>query len=110
MGDTRVFARAAGAYVVIHDGDATLYLDRGGRSLQTLPAFADPAAAVASLRALGELVADGRLRAVQVERVDGVPVGESGLSPRASRTRASGRGIAGYLLAASGGDRPAGRR
>ena len=107
--DNRVFARAAGAYVVLHDGEPALYLDRGGRSLQTLPAFADPATAVAALRALGELLADGRLRAVQVERVDGVPVGESGHRQRLADAgfRASYKG---YVLAAAGGEGHGGRR
>ena len=96
--DTRVFARAAGAYVVLHDGEPTLYLDRGGRSLQTLPAFA--AAGVSSLRVLSDLVMDGRLRALQVERIDGVPVGESGHRQRL--TDAGFRpGYRGYLLGAS---------
>ena len=34
--------RAAGAYVVLVDGVAALYLERGGRSLATLPAADDP--------------------------------------------------------------------
>ena len=42
--DRRPFQRAAGAYVVLVDGVAALYLDRGGSSLQTLPAAEDPAA------------------------------------------------------------------
>jgi ATP-dependent Lhr-like helicase len=98
--DSRVFARAAGAYVVLHDGEPTLYLDRGGRSLQTLPAFGDPVAADASLRVLAELVLDGRVRAVQVDRVDGLPVGESG--HRGRLAEAGFRpGYRGYLLAPS---------
>jgi ATP-dependent helicase Lhr and Lhr-like helicase len=75
--DRRVFARAAGAYVVLHDGEPVVYLERGGRSLQTLPAFAAPAAAAAAMSALATLVADGRLRSLQIERVDGTPVSES---------------------------------
>ena len=40
--DRRPFQRAAGAYVVLVDGAAVLYLDRGGTSMQTLPAADDP--------------------------------------------------------------------
>jgi len=76
--DRRVLARAAGAYVVLRDGEPVLYVDRGGRSLQTLPAFTSSLdAAPSALAALRALVADGRFRALQLERVDGVPVGES---------------------------------
>src|SRR5206468_9867922 len=38
-GDKRPLPRAAGASVVLVDGFAALYLDRGGSSLQTLPPF-----------------------------------------------------------------------
>ena len=75
--DRRPLPRAAGAYVVIIDGEAVLYLERGGKSLQTLPAFADRDVAAQSLSALRQLVADSRFRSLQIERVDGVPVGES---------------------------------
>ncbi|HET7676876.1 MAG TPA: hypothetical protein VFK38_03415, partial [Candidatus Limnocylindrales bacterium] len=75
--DRRPLPRAAGAYVVLREGEAVLYLDRGGRSLQTLPAFDDPAAAAEAIAALAGLVADGRLRSLRIERVDGIPVAES---------------------------------
>ena len=75
--DRRPLARAAGAYVVLHDGEPVLYLERGGRSLQTLPAIGSPAAASAALEALAGLVEDGRLRSLTIERVDGAPIGES---------------------------------
>ncbi|MBA2255403.1 MAG: hypothetical protein H0W07_09840 [Chloroflexi bacterium] len=78
--DRRALARAAGAYVVLHDGEPVLYLERGGRSLQALPQAASPAALDASLRALAAAVADGRLAAIQVERVNGTPVAESRLT------------------------------
>jgi len=42
----------AGATVVLVDGVAALYVDRGGRSLQTLPAFDDASVAAAAVRAL----------------------------------------------------------
>jgi ATP-dependent Lhr-like helicase len=75
--DRRPIARAAGAYVVTIDGEPVIYLERGGKSLQTLPAFADRDAAQMALGALRQLVADGRFRSLQIERVDSVPVGES---------------------------------
>ena len=58
--DRRPLQRAAGAYVVLVDGVAALYLERGGATLQTLPAADDPAVAVTAARALRALVADGR--------------------------------------------------
>jgi ATP-dependent Lhr-like helicase len=75
--DRRPIQRAAGAYVVLVDGDAVLYLERGGRSLLTFPAFADPEVAARALRGLGALVADGRFRELVVTKVDGRPVAES---------------------------------
>jgi len=75
--DRRPLPRAAGANVVLVDGLAALYLDRGGSSLQTLPPFDDPAIAAAALGALRGLLADGRTRELVVSRVDGEPVGRS---------------------------------
>ncbi len=76
----RVLARAAGAYVVLHDGDPMLYLERGGRSLLTLPGWvAHPDGMDAAARALAGLVEEGRLRSVQVERIDGIPAADSPL-------------------------------
>jgi len=75
--DRRPFQRAAGASVVLVDGVATLYLDRGGSSLQTLPAFDDPDVASAAIGALRSLLAEGRLRELVISRVDGEPVGRS---------------------------------
>jgi ATP-dependent Lhr-like helicase len=75
--DKRPLPRSAGASVVLVDGVAALYLDRGGSSLQTLPAFDDPAVATAALGALRTLLADGSRRELVVGRVDGEPVGRS---------------------------------
>ena len=98
--DRRVLARAAGAYVVLHDGEPILYLDRGGRSLQTLPGFASDEAAEAALHALAGLVADGRLRSLQIERLDGTPIAES---PHRDRLTEAGfrAGYRGYVVRAS---------
>jgi ATP-dependent Lhr-like helicase len=75
--DRRVFQRAAGAYVVLVDGAAALYADRGGSSLQVLPPADDPAVLAPALRALGGLVADGRVRELVIGKVDGEAVGSS---------------------------------
>jgi ATP-dependent helicase Lhr and Lhr-like helicase len=75
--DRRPFQRAAGAYVVLVDGIAALYLERGGSTVQTLPAAEDPNVAEAALRGLTTLVTGGRLRELIIRKVDGVAVGES---------------------------------
>ncbi|HJP88899.1 MAG TPA: DEAD/DEAH box helicase [Candidatus Limnocylindrales bacterium] len=75
--DKRPFQRAAGAYVVLVDGVAALYLDRGGTSLQTLPAFDDPAVRQAALAALAQLLNDGARRELVVAKIDGEPAGRS---------------------------------
>ena len=79
--DRRPFARVAGAYVVLVDGVAALFLERGGRSMALFPAAGDPAVAGLALRALGTLVAAGRVRELLVARVDGAPIGESPWRP-----------------------------
>ena len=75
--DRRPLQRAAGAYVVIVDGTAALYLERGGSTLQTLAPADDPGVAATAIRALGALVADGRLRELVIRKVDGQPIAES---------------------------------
>jgi ATP-dependent Lhr-like helicase len=77
--DRRSLQRAAGAYVVLVDGAAVLYVDRGGTALQLLPASADPAALAAALRSLGDLAYDGRVRELVIGKVDGEPVAGSPL-------------------------------
>jgi ATP-dependent Lhr-like helicase len=75
--DRRPLPRAAGAYVVLHDGAPVLYLERGGRSLQTLPAVSNANAARAAIRALAALVQSGVLKSLTIERVDGLAVADS---------------------------------
>jgi ATP-dependent Lhr-like helicase len=75
--DRRPIPRAAGAYVALVDGLAVLYLERGGRALQTFPAFDDPTVAALAVGGLRSLVVDGRARELVVARVDGLPIGES---------------------------------
>ena len=71
-------ARVAGAYVVLLDGDAALYVERGGRTLLPLrdpePAWLRPA-----LDALVEHARRFGPKRLAVERFDGEPVVESGV-------------------------------
>jgi ATP-dependent Lhr-like helicase len=74
-------SRAPGAYVVLADGAPALYVERGGRGLLTLPAFAEEEVASHAMKALLRLLApSGPLREVRLERVDRVPPGESALA------------------------------
>jgi ATP-dependent Lhr-like helicase len=75
--DRRPLQRAAGAYAILVDGAAVLYLERDGHSIRTLPASDDPATAAAAFTALRALVDDGRLRELVISRVDGVAVSAS---------------------------------
>jgi ATP-dependent Lhr-like helicase len=75
-------ARQAGAYVVLADGVPAAYLERGGRSLLTFGA--DPTAWV---DALASLVKDGRLKRIQLGRIDGV---EGSTHAAAADLRAAG--------------------
>ncbi|MFL5757893.1 MAG: helicase-related protein, partial [Chloroflexota bacterium] len=75
--DRRVFQRAAGAYVVLVDGAAVVYVDRGGGSLQMLPAADDADVARRALASLRELIRPDGRRELVITKVDGVPVGDS---------------------------------
>jgi ATP-dependent helicase Lhr and Lhr-like helicase len=72
--DRRPLQRAAGAYVVLVDGAAALYLDRGGASIQVLAPADDADVARAAAGALHALVDDGRVRELVITKVDGQPV------------------------------------
>ncbi len=103
--DRRSLQRAAGAYVVLVDGAVVLYLDRGGTSIQVLPAAVDEDALRFALRSLADLVADGRTRELVIGKVDGEPVAAS---PHREALLAAGfvQGYRGYgLRAASTQDR-----
>jgi ATP-dependent helicase Lhr and Lhr-like helicase len=69
-------ARVAGAWVVLLDGDAVLFVERGGRSLVPLrepdPVWLRPAFA-----ALVSHVRAGGAKRLAVERFDGAPVAET---------------------------------
>jgi sulfur carrier protein ThiS len=54
-----------------------LYVDRGGSSLQALPAAEDPDLLALALRSLFDLVADARVRELVIAKVDGEPVAGS---------------------------------
>ena len=73
-------ARVAGAYVVLVGGDPVLYLERGGRALQTLVDGRD-ARLQPALSALVEYVQSGRIRRLALEKVDGESAMSSPLAP-----------------------------
>jgi ATP-dependent Lhr-like helicase len=75
--DRRPLQRAAGAYVVLVDGTAAAYLERGGASLQLMPAADDAEALRLAVSGLRTLLADGRVRELVIKRVDGEPVSSS---------------------------------
>jgi ATP-dependent Lhr-like helicase len=69
-------ARVAGAWVVLSDGEAVLYVERGGRSLVPLRE-PDPEWLRPALEALVAHVRAGGAKRLAVERFDGAPVVES---------------------------------
>jgi ATP-dependent helicase Lhr and Lhr-like helicase len=75
-------ARGAGAYVVLVDGALAAFLERGARSLLTYEADS-----AAWTDALASLVKDGRLRRIELVRIDGEP---AAASPHAARLREAG--------------------
>ena len=77
-------ARAAGAHVVLADGVPLVMLERGGRSLAT---FAGAESTGAWIDAIVGLVKNGRLRKLEIAKVDGVPIRET---PWAARLEAAG--------------------
>lgn len=77
--------RSAGAFVVLRAGAPIAHLDRSGRSVTTMGAGStEPATWV---DALARLVKDGRLRQLEIQRVDGTAVRES---PAADPLRQAG--------------------
>ena len=73
-------ARVAGAHVVLLDGEAVLYVERGGRSLVPLR-DPEPAWLVPALDALVGFVRSGQGRRLAVERFDGAAVTASEVLP-----------------------------
>ena len=90
--DRRPLQRAAGAYVVLVDGVAALYLERGGATLQTLPAADDPEiGGDRGARARRPRSPTGASGNSCVKKVDGLPVGESPFQPVLRRGRLRAR-------------------
>ena len=77
-------ARTAGAHVVLADGLPLVMLERGGRSLST---FEGAAPNDAWIESIISLVKDGRLRKLEIAKVDGMAVRET---PWAARLEAAG--------------------
>ncbi|MCI0547538.1 MAG: DEAD/DEAH box helicase, partial [Candidatus Rokubacteria bacterium] len=95
--DPRALQRAAGARVILVTGEPVLYLDRGGRSVVTLPAFeesppsaaggAGAGSAALAINALTGIGEEAGGRGITIDRIDGAPATQS---PRASRFIAAG--------------------
>jgi ATP-dependent Lhr-like helicase len=73
-------ARVPGAYVVLSGGDPVVYLERGGRALQTLVEAGD-ARLRPALGALVDHVRSGAIKRVGLEKVDGESAMSSPLAP-----------------------------
>jgi ATP-dependent helicase Lhr and Lhr-like helicase len=88
-------ARAAGAFVLLVAGTPAAYVERGGRSLVT---FDHPVPAERWLPALRDLVLTGRLRKLEVVKVDGTAVHDADGWP--ARLEAAGftPGFRGFTL------------
>jgi ATP-dependent Lhr-like helicase len=73
-------SRTAGAYVVLAAGEPVLYLERGGRALQTLVPASDPQVRP-SLEVLVGHVRSGRIKRLALEKVNGESALVSPLGP-----------------------------
>jgi len=78
--ERRAIQRAAGAHVVLVDGEPVLYLDRGGRGLVTFPVVEGERGLQLAVEALAAHAADTHTRAITIERVDGAPAADTPLS------------------------------
>ena len=67
-------ARTAGAYVILQSGELAAFLERGARSLLT---FAAAERDDAWVDALVSLAKEGRVRRIELQRIDGLPFAES---------------------------------
>ncbi|MBL4687244.1 MAG: hypothetical protein JKY37_21790 [Nannocystaceae bacterium] len=76
--------RVAGASVVLVDGEAALFLDKGGKRMLTFPAADSPSVFSAAARALRSVAARQRGKALRIEKIDGVA---ARTSPRAEQLR-----------------------
>jgi ATP-dependent Lhr-like helicase len=73
-------ARVAGAHVVLAGGEPVLFLERGGRGLQTMVSPED-SRIHSALGALVDAVRAGKVKRLGLERVDGEPAMASPLAP-----------------------------
>ena len=72
-GESRRPSRTPGALVVLAGSEPVLYLERGGKALQSLVG-ADDARIPQALQALADHATAGRIRRIALEKVDGEPV------------------------------------
>ena len=70
-------ARAAGAHVIIVNGEAAVYIDRGAKSIIGFPAAHESPLWVDALK---DLARKRLVRSLEIARIDGAPSGESPLS------------------------------
>ncbi|MEM7339533.1 MAG: DEAD/DEAH box helicase [Actinomycetota bacterium] len=66
-------SRATGAYVVLSDGVPLAFLERGAKSIAVFAGAEEDPSWVAGL---ASLVADGRVRSIEVQKVNGMPTAE----------------------------------
>ena len=95
--------RKAGALVVLHEGQLAWYVERGGRTVLSFQQ--NPEILEAAARALAEAVHTGRVGALTVAAVDGVPVlseGGAGLSSRPGAPGPAALAKAGFSLTPQG--------
>ena len=83
-GEARRPARTPGAYVVLAGGEPIVYLERGGRALQTLVGPGD-ARLEPAMAALVEYVHSGAIKRLALEKVDGEAAMGSRLEPMLAR-------------------------
>jgi ATP-dependent Lhr-like helicase len=72
-------ARTAGSHVVLIDGAPIVVVERGGKSLITFEGAADTDAWIEAIQGL---VKDGRLKSLEIGKVDGDPVRETAYAAR----------------------------
>jgi ATP-dependent Lhr-like helicase len=80
-------ARAAGAFVVLQSGRPVAYLERGARSLLTFDGAADDPSWADSLARIAK---DGRLRSIELSKIDGQTVGSLGESRVVGHLKSAG--------------------
>jgi ATP-dependent Lhr-like helicase len=73
-------SRTAGAYVVLLAGEPVVYLERGGRAIQTLVP-SDDVRLEHALAAVVDQVRSGRIKRLALDKVDGQPAMSSPLAP-----------------------------